>query len=88
MQLVIPSFRSRNSLFQLTKPLNSHNFAENREERLNGPTPTAASLGLNQSVELSMSTPPPKPQDNDNGELDLTGIDDGEIDKVSCSCKP
>ena len=57
--------------------------SEKREERLNGPTPTAASLGLIQSVESSMAPLPPKPQDNDNGELDLTGIDDQEIDKVS-----
>uniref|UniRef100_H2Z3U5 Uncharacterized protein n=1 Tax=Ciona savignyi TaxID=51511 RepID=H2Z3U5_CIOSA len=50
-----------------------------------GPTPTAHSLGLRTSVADCMATHSKDgyfdDDDNNNGELDLTGIDDNEIDK-------
>nr|XP_002130866.1 transcription factor IIIB 90 kDa subunit isoform X1 [Ciona intestinalis] len=57
--------------------------------RSTGPTPTAASLGLRTSIDECLSTPSDSDRlhenDNNNGELDLTGIDDNEIDKLLLS---
>uniref|UniRef100_H2Z3U4 Transcription factor IIIB 90 kDa subunit n=1 Tax=Ciona savignyi TaxID=51511 RepID=H2Z3U4_CIOSA len=54
-----------------------------------GPTPTAHSLGLRTSVADCMATHSKDgyfdDDDNNNGELDLTGIDDNEIDKLLLS---
>ena len=52
--------------------------------------PTAASLGLRESIEEHMKIKKPieeepEEEDNGSGELDLTGIDDEELDLVSQS---
>ena len=53
------------------------------------PRPSLASLGMRGSIEECMSEGKPKEstskqEEEGNGELDLTGIDDDEIDSVSC----
>uniref|UniRef100_T1IIE8 Cyclin-like domain-containing protein n=1 Tax=Strigamia maritima TaxID=126957 RepID=T1IIE8_STRMM len=47
---------------------------------LRGLRPTPESLGLRQSIEECMRIPPKEPEPEDDGHLDLTGIDDDEID--------
>ena len=49
--------------------------------------PTAASLGLRESIEEHMKIRKPEEPEEEvygSGELDLTGIDDEELDLVSC----
>ncbi|NXA35667.1 TF3B factor, partial [Eudromia elegans] len=51
-------------------------------ESLLGPLPTAASLGITESIKECISTKDREPGDNaGDGELDLSGIDDSEIDR-------
>ncbi|XP_006902748.1 PREDICTED: transcription factor IIIB 90 kDa subunit isoform X1 [Elephantulus edwardii] len=51
-------------------------------ESLLGPLPTAASLGISESIRECISSPSRDPKDTlEDGELDLSGIDDLEIDK-------
>ncbi|KAM5274044.1 transcription factor IIIB 90 kDa subunit isoform 2-T2 [Ctenodactylus gundi] len=52
-------------------------------ESLLGPLPTAASLGISDSIRECISSPTRDPKDpsGDSGELDLSGIDDLEIDR-------
>ncbi len=47
-----------------------------------GPRPTAASLGLKESIEECMRINQSEPEEEDSGILDLTGIDDEELDMV------
>ena len=53
--------------------------------------PTAASLGLRESIEEHMKINPPEEEKeeeeaSESGELDLTGIDDDELDLVGSGC--
>ncbi|XP_047390234.1 transcription factor IIIB 90 kDa subunit isoform X1 [Sciurus carolinensis] len=51
-------------------------------ESLLGPLPTAASLGISDSIRECISAPGRDPEDTSgDGELDLSGIDDLEIDR-------
>ncbi|XP_048217870.1 transcription factor IIIB 90 kDa subunit isoform X2 [Perognathus longimembris pacificus] len=51
-------------------------------ESLLGPLPTAASLGISDPIRECISSPSLDPKDNsEDGELDLSGIDDLEIDR-------
>ncbi|KAM6165660.1 transcription factor IIIB 90 kDa subunit isoform 2-T2 [Erethizon dorsatum] len=51
-------------------------------ESLLGPLPTAASLGISDSIRECISSPSGDPKDaSGDGELDLSGIDDLEIDR-------
>ncbi|XP_064149162.1 transcription factor IIIB 90 kDa subunit isoform X4 [Loxodonta africana] len=51
-------------------------------ESLLGPLPTAASLGISESIRECISSPSRDPKDTlEDGELDLSGIDDLEIDR-------
>ncbi|KAM4832530.1 transcription factor IIIB 90 kDa subunit isoform X5 [Urocitellus parryii] len=51
-------------------------------ESLLGPLPTAASLGISDSIRECISAPSRDPEDTSgDGELDLSGIDDLEIDR-------
>ncbi|CAO2587546.1 Transcription factor IIIB 90 kDa subunit [Lemmus lemmus] len=51
-------------------------------ESLLGPLPTAASLGISDSIRECISSPSADPKDTSgDGELDLSGIDDLEIDR-------
>ncbi|KFQ78111.1 Transcription factor IIIB 90 kDa subunit, partial [Phoenicopterus ruber ruber] len=51
-------------------------------ESLLGPLPTAASLGITESIKECISTKDGEPGENTgDGELDLSGIDDSEIDR-------
>ncbi|XP_069715019.1 transcription factor IIIB 90 kDa subunit [Phaenicophaeus curvirostris] len=51
-------------------------------ESLLGPLPTAASLGITESIKECISTKDREPDENtEDGELDLSGIDDSEIDR-------
>ncbi|XP_045143855.1 transcription factor IIIB 90 kDa subunit isoform X1 [Echinops telfairi] len=50
-------------------------------ESLLGPLPTAASLGISESIRECISSPSRDPNPSEDGELDLSGIDDLEIDK-------
>lgn len=51
-------------------------------ESLLGPLPTAASLGISDSIRECISSPSGDPKDSSgDGELDLSGIDDLEIDR-------
>ncbi|NWU90574.1 TF3B factor, partial [Upupa epops] len=51
-------------------------------ESLLGPLPTAASLGITESIKECISTNYREPGENTgDGELDLSGIDDSEIDR-------
>ncbi|XP_075803576.1 transcription factor IIIB 90 kDa subunit isoform X3 [Microtus pennsylvanicus] len=51
-------------------------------ESLLGPLPTAASLGISDSIRECISSPSGDPKDTSgDGELDLSGIDDLEIDR-------
>ncbi|KAM4665677.1 transcription factor IIIB 90 kDa subunit isoform 1-T1 [Amazona ochrocephala] len=51
-------------------------------ESLLGPLPTAASLGITESIKECISTKDREPGENTgDGELDLSGIDDNEIDR-------
>lgn len=51
-------------------------------ESLLGPLPTAASLGISDSIRECISSPNGDPKDTSgDGELDLSGIDDLEIDR-------
>uniref|UniRef100_A0A8B9Q499 Transcription factor IIIB 90 kDa subunit n=1 Tax=Apteryx owenii TaxID=8824 RepID=A0A8B9Q499_APTOW len=51
-------------------------------ESLLGPLPTAASLGITESIKECISTKDREPGENTgDGELDLSGIDDSEIDR-------
>ncbi|NXD08861.1 TF3B factor, partial [Nothocercus nigrocapillus] len=51
-------------------------------ESLLGPLPTAASLGITESIKECISTKDREPGDGaGDGELDLSGIDDNEIDR-------
>lgn len=51
-------------------------------ESLLGPLPTAASLGISDSIRECISSPSGNPKDTSgDGELDLSGIDDLEIDR-------
>ncbi|XP_073923112.1 transcription factor IIIB 90 kDa subunit isoform X3 [Castor canadensis] len=51
-------------------------------ESLLGPLPTAASLGISDSIRECISSPSLDPKDaSGDGELDLSGIDDLEIDR-------
>ncbi|XP_014454258.2 transcription factor IIIB 90 kDa subunit isoform X1 [Alligator mississippiensis] len=51
-------------------------------ESLLGPLPTAASLGITESIKVCISTKERVPNENTgDGELDLSGIDDSEIDR-------
>ncbi|NXI93787.1 TF3B factor, partial [Psophia crepitans] len=51
-------------------------------ESLLGPLPTAASLGITESIKECISTTDREPGENTgDGELDLSGIDDSEIDR-------
>ncbi|XP_063097123.1 transcription factor IIIB 90 kDa subunit isoform X3 [Cavia porcellus] len=51
-------------------------------ESLLGPLPTAASLGISDSIRECISSPNRDPKDaSGDGELDLSGIDDLEIDR-------
>ncbi|KAM6201628.1 transcription factor IIIB 90 kDa subunit isoform 2-T2 [Rhynchocyon petersi] len=51
-------------------------------ESLLGPLPTAASLGISESIRECICSPSGDPKDSsEDGELDLSGIDDLEIDK-------
>ncbi|XP_070631989.1 transcription factor IIIB 90 kDa subunit isoform X2 [Bos indicus] len=51
-------------------------------ESLLGPLPTAASLGISDSIRECISSPSHEPKDAcGDGELDLSGIDDLEIDR-------
>ena len=47
-----------------------------------GPRPTAASLGLKESIDECMRINQSEPEQEDDGILDLTGIDDKELDMV------
>jgi hypothetical protein len=49
---------------------------------IQGPRPTAASLGLKESIEECLKVPENTEEDDEGGELDLTDIDDEEIDQV------
>uniref|UniRef100_A0A480RSW5 B-related factor 1 n=2 Tax=Sus scrofa TaxID=9823 RepID=A0A480RSW5_PIG len=56
-------------------------------ESLLGPLPTAASLGISDSIRECISSQSQDPKDpSADGELDLSGIDDLEIDRVSAAC--
>ncbi|XP_014673490.1 PREDICTED: transcription factor IIIB 90 kDa subunit-like [Priapulus caudatus] len=46
-----------------------------------GPGPTAASLGIKESIVACMRVEPGEVAEEEDGELDLTGIDDDELDK-------
>ncbi|XP_023561444.1 transcription factor IIIB 90 kDa subunit isoform X2 [Octodon degus] len=50
-------------------------------ESLLGPMPTAASLGISDSIRECISSPSGDPNPSGDGELDLSGIDDLEIDR-------
>ncbi|XP_052040848.1 transcription factor IIIB 90 kDa subunit isoform X2 [Apodemus sylvaticus] len=50
-------------------------------ESLLGPLPTAASLGISDSIRECISSPSGDPNSSGDGELDLSGIDDLEIDR-------
>ncbi|XP_077655937.1 transcription factor IIIB 90 kDa subunit isoform X6 [Urocitellus parryii] len=50
-------------------------------ESLLGPLPTAASLGISDSIRECISAPSRDPDTSGDGELDLSGIDDLEIDR-------
>ncbi|NWQ96120.1 TF3B factor, partial [Burhinus bistriatus] len=51
-------------------------------ESLLGPLPTAASLGITESIKECIATKDREPGENTgDGELDLSGIDDSEIDR-------
>ncbi|XP_076777092.1 transcription factor IIIB 90 kDa subunit isoform X2 [Arvicanthis niloticus] len=50
-------------------------------ESLLGPLPTAASLGISDSIRECISSPSGDPKSSGDGELDLSGIDDLEIDR-------
>ncbi|XP_042117195.1 transcription factor IIIB 90 kDa subunit isoform X2 [Peromyscus maniculatus bairdii] len=50
-------------------------------ESLLGPLPTAASLGISDSIRECISSPSGDPNTSEDGELDLSGIDDLEIDR-------
>ncbi|XP_070579031.1 LOW QUALITY PROTEIN: transcription factor IIIB 90 kDa subunit-like [Ptychodera flava] len=50
-----------------------------------GPRPSAFSLGLKETIEQCMMLPEDKPQEEESGELDLTGIDDSELDRFILS---
>ncbi|XP_013000439.1 transcription factor IIIB 90 kDa subunit isoform X2 [Cavia porcellus] len=50
-------------------------------ESLLGPLPTAASLGISDSIRECISSPNRDPNASGDGELDLSGIDDLEIDR-------
>ncbi|XP_037359993.1 transcription factor IIIB 90 kDa subunit isoform X2 [Talpa occidentalis] len=50
-------------------------------EALLGPLPTAASLGISDSIRECISSPGRDPRAPGDGELDLSGIDDLEIDR-------
>ncbi|XP_073923111.1 transcription factor IIIB 90 kDa subunit isoform X2 [Castor canadensis] len=50
-------------------------------ESLLGPLPTAASLGISDSIRECISSPSLDPNASGDGELDLSGIDDLEIDR-------
>ncbi|XP_064621362.1 transcription factor IIIB 90 kDa subunit-like isoform X2 [Lineus longissimus] len=49
---------------------------------IQGPRPTAASLGLKESIEECLKVPESVDDEEDGGELDLTDIDDQEIDQL------
>ncbi|XP_066200779.1 transcription factor IIIB 90 kDa subunit isoform X2 [Saccopteryx leptura] len=50
-------------------------------ESLLGPLPTAASLGISDSIRECISSQSQEPNTSGDGELDLSGIDDLEIDR-------
>ncbi|XP_076984482.1 transcription factor IIIB 90 kDa subunit isoform X2 [Tamandua tetradactyla] len=54
-------------------------------ESLLGPLPTAASLGISESIRECISSQSGEPNTYEDGELDLSGIDDLEIDKYILS---
>lgn len=56
-----------------------------KETKPLGIGPSAASLGLKESIEECMEIRPNNPEPEDNGVLDLTGIDEGEIDSYILS---
>lgn len=56
-----------------------------KEVKPQGIGPSAASLGLKESIEECMEIRPLDPEPEDNGFLDLTGIDEGEIDSYILS---
>lgn len=56
-----------------------------KEVKPQGIGPSAASLGLKDTIEECMEIRPADPEPEDNGVLDLTGIDDDEIDSYIMS---
>ncbi|KAK7077123.1 transcription factor TFIIIB subunit brf1 [Halocaridina rubra] len=63
------------------------NSEENNKKKVEpqGIGPSAASLGLKESIEECMEIRPNDPEPEDQGILDLTGIDEGEIDSYILS---
>ncbi|XP_006820568.1 transcription factor IIIB 90 kDa subunit-like [Saccoglossus kowalevskii] len=55
------------------------------EGAYSGPRPSAVSLGLTQTIEECMQVPEEESVPEDDGELDLTGIDDSELEKFILS---
>lgn len=70
----------------LTRVLNDEDDSETVLEKLAEFRPTAKSLGLTRAPGMELVTrPDPIPEEDEDGELDLTGIDDEEIDSYILS---
>ncbi|KAK4319641.1 hypothetical protein Pmani_009425 [Petrolisthes manimaculis] len=57
----------------------------NTPQNPQGLRPSAASLGIKETIEQCMEIRPSEPEPEENGELDLTGIDEDEIDSYILS---
>ncbi|KAG8514468.1 Transcription factor IIIB 90 kDa subunit, partial [Galemys pyrenaicus] len=80
--------RAKGALASLTKEAGSpeEDGGPPALEALLGPLPTAASLGISESIRECISSPGRDPQGAPgDGELDLSGIDDLEIDRATLS---
>ncbi|KAB7506545.1 Transcription initiation factor IIB [Armadillidium nasatum] len=78
--MVTQKFIAEATLETIDKCLADAREKEEQEHANSGIGPSAASLGLKSTIEECMKIHPPDPQTSETELLDLTGIDDDEID--------
>lgn len=82
---LIQQFITQETLKTINDYISKDSSDSHMPQYLQGMRPSAASLGIKESIEECMEIRPSEPQPEESGELDLTGIDDDEIDSYILS---
>ncbi|KAK3885634.1 hypothetical protein Pcinc_010167 [Petrolisthes cinctipes] len=83
--LSVQKLITEETIKSINKYLDQQSLEVNKPQNPQGLRPSAASLGIKETIEQCMEIRPSEPEPEESGELDLTGIDEDEIDSYILS---